>query len=141
MSNLDLFYLFQPNVKFHIETSHLHCSASQMSCFHMKYNNGLKWLKANVSIISNSVMWFAVEINGLFPYNWKNGEKQTNSKIGVELPRTFNPKFPQNFFHQFDFKILYFIIFLFYKILLFSCKIAEPHLPFGFHLTYLDISS
>ena len=141
MSNLDLFYLFQPNVKFHIETSHLHCSASQMSCFHMKYNNGLKWLKANVSIISNSVMWFAVEINGLFPYNWKNGEKQTNSKIGVELPRAFNLKFSQNFFHQFDFKILYFIIFLFYKILLFSCKIAEPHLPFGFHLTYLDISS
>ena len=34
--------LFQPSVAFHIETSHLICSATQ---HHMKYNTRLKWVK------------------------------------------------------------------------------------------------
>ena len=34
--------LFQPNVAFHIETSHLICSANQITGFYMKCNTGLK---------------------------------------------------------------------------------------------------
>ena len=33
---------FQPSVAFHIETSHLFCSAKQMTSFYMKQNIGLK---------------------------------------------------------------------------------------------------
>ena len=34
---------FQPIVSFHIETSHLICSAKQMTDFYMKCNTGLEW--------------------------------------------------------------------------------------------------
>ena len=35
---------FQPNTAFHIKTSHLICTANQMTGFYMKCNTGLKWL-------------------------------------------------------------------------------------------------
>ena len=34
---------FQHSVAFHMETSHLFCSAKQMTGFYMKHNTGLKW--------------------------------------------------------------------------------------------------
>ena len=37
--------LFQPNDTCHKETSHLVCTAKQMTGFYMKYNIGLKWVK------------------------------------------------------------------------------------------------
>ena len=40
-----LFYLFQSSAAFHIEPSHLICSANQMTGFYMKCNTGLKWVK------------------------------------------------------------------------------------------------
>ena len=36
------FNSFQPNVAFHIETSHLFCFAKKMTGFYMKHNTGLK---------------------------------------------------------------------------------------------------
>ena len=36
---------FYPIVVFHIETSHLICSANQMTFFYMKCNTGMKWVK------------------------------------------------------------------------------------------------
>ena len=36
---------FQPSVAFHIETSHLICTASKMTSFYIKCNTGLKWVK------------------------------------------------------------------------------------------------
>ena len=35
---------FHPNVAFHVETSHLFCSAKQMTGFYMERNTGLKWV-------------------------------------------------------------------------------------------------
>ena len=35
---------FQPSVAFHIETSHLICSANQMTGFYMKFRTKLKWI-------------------------------------------------------------------------------------------------
>ena len=35
---------FEPSVAFHIETSHLFCSAKQMIGFCMKSNIGAKWI-------------------------------------------------------------------------------------------------
>ena len=37
--------IFQPSVAFHIETSHLFCSANQKTDFYMKLNTGLKWVE------------------------------------------------------------------------------------------------
>ena len=37
---------FQPSVAFHIEASHLFCSAKQMTGFYIKQNTWLKWLKS-----------------------------------------------------------------------------------------------
>ena len=34
---------FQPSVAFHIEASHLICSANQIIGFYMKRNTGLEW--------------------------------------------------------------------------------------------------
>ena len=42
---------FQPSVKFHIETSHLICSANQITGFYMKCNTGLELVKAQRYII------------------------------------------------------------------------------------------
>ena len=36
---------FQPTVSFHIETSHLICSVNQVTCFNMKCNTWLRWVK------------------------------------------------------------------------------------------------
>ena len=44
---------FQPIVAFHIETSHLFCSARQMASFYMKRNTGLKWVNNSVFPTSN----------------------------------------------------------------------------------------
>ena len=35
---------FQPSVRFHIETSHLICTANQMTGFYIVCNTGLKWV-------------------------------------------------------------------------------------------------
>ena len=40
---------FQPSAAFHIETSHLFCSAKQMTGFYMKRNTGLKWVNLLLS--------------------------------------------------------------------------------------------
>ena len=46
---------FQPSVAFHIETSHLFCSAKQMTGFYMKHNTGLKWAnRVNIAFYLNS---------------------------------------------------------------------------------------
>ena len=37
--------LFHPTVAFHIETSHLICSVNQVTCFNMKCNTWLRWVK------------------------------------------------------------------------------------------------
>ena len=37
------FNQFQLNVAFHIDISHLFCSAKQLTGFYMKRNTGLKW--------------------------------------------------------------------------------------------------
>ena len=37
------YYPFQPSVAFHIKTSHLFCTAEQMTAFYMKCNTGLEW--------------------------------------------------------------------------------------------------
>ena len=37
---------FQPSVVFHIETSHLICTANQITGFYVKCNPGLKWVKS-----------------------------------------------------------------------------------------------
>ena len=36
---------FQPSFAFHIETSHLFCSAKQLTGFYMKRNTELEWIK------------------------------------------------------------------------------------------------
>ena len=36
---------YQPSVALHIETNHLIFRANQMTCFCMKCNAGLKWVK------------------------------------------------------------------------------------------------
>ena len=36
-----------PNVAFHIETSHLFCTANQMTGSYIKRNTDLKWVKFN----------------------------------------------------------------------------------------------
>ena len=35
---------FQPSVAFHLEISHLICTANQVTGFYMKCNTGLKWV-------------------------------------------------------------------------------------------------
>ena len=62
---LNLFNQFQPNIVFHIETSHLIYFANQMSCFCMKCNTWLKWIKTIVSSIYKQFNSFAVKIIGL----------------------------------------------------------------------------
>ena len=42
---LDAFNLFQPNVAFYKETSHLICRAKGMTGSYMKSHTGLKWVK------------------------------------------------------------------------------------------------
>ena len=37
--------LFRPTVAFHIETSHFICSVNQVTCFNMKCNTWLRWVK------------------------------------------------------------------------------------------------
>ena len=46
---------FQPSVTFNIETSHLICSANQMTSFYMKCNIGLKWVQKVMAI--NKMEW------------------------------------------------------------------------------------
>ena len=53
---------FQPSVAFHIETSHLICTASKMTGFYIKCNTGLKWVKLGkkllvVHIIHKTFLW------------------------------------------------------------------------------------
>ena len=43
--NIDSISPFQPNVMFHIETSHLFCRAKQMTGFYMKRNTRQKFVK------------------------------------------------------------------------------------------------
>ena len=41
-----LFNPFQPSVAFHIETSHLICTANQMTGFYLECKTGLKWVNS-----------------------------------------------------------------------------------------------
>ena len=54
-SKLTLF--IQPSVAFHIETSHLFCSAKQKTGFYMKCNIVLNWVKKVVSGKDNCSQW------------------------------------------------------------------------------------
>ena len=38
-------YPFQPTVTFYIDTSHLICNVNQVTCFNMKCNTWLRWVK------------------------------------------------------------------------------------------------
>ena len=57
---------FQLSVAFHVETSHLICSAKQMAGFCMKSRTRLKWLcsRAQIDIITNSNNYILVPYNG-----------------------------------------------------------------------------
>ena len=44
LENVSLINPFKPSVAFHIETSHLICTANQMIGFSAKSHNGLKWV-------------------------------------------------------------------------------------------------
>ena len=44
-------------VLFHIKTSHLFCSAKQMTGFYMKHNTGLKWVKNSWTLSMNSKLF------------------------------------------------------------------------------------
>ena len=46
---------FSPSVAFHIETSHLICTANQMTGLYMKCNTGLKWVKYFTSQLFQSI--------------------------------------------------------------------------------------
>ena len=46
---------FQPNVEFHIETSHLFSTENLMTGFYMNCNAGLKWVKLIVHILKKPV--------------------------------------------------------------------------------------
>ena len=50
---------FQPSVLFHIETSHLFCTANQMTDFYTKCNTGPKWVK-NVPSASKKTSLFGL---------------------------------------------------------------------------------
>ena len=52
IETLSNIYLFQPSFAFHIETSHLFCSANKMTGFYMKSNTGLKWVNNKCHNIS-----------------------------------------------------------------------------------------
>ena len=49
-STLYFFNPFHPSVAFHIETSHLICTANQMTGFYIKRNTGLKWIQLYLSV-------------------------------------------------------------------------------------------
>ena len=49
---------FQPCVTFHIETSHLICTANQMTSFYMKCNTELKWVKLTYILTVLSFYFF-----------------------------------------------------------------------------------
>ena len=44
---------FQASVAFHIKTSNLIWTANQMTCFYLKSNTGLKWVKTFVKVFSS----------------------------------------------------------------------------------------
>ena len=52
---------FQPSVAFHIETSHLFCSAKQTTGFYMECNTRLKW----VNLFSQIRFTFEVKFDNL----------------------------------------------------------------------------
>ena len=52
---INKFHLFLSNIPFHVETSHLICSANQMTGLYMTSNTEIKWIKANVPIISKTL--------------------------------------------------------------------------------------
>ena len=47
------YFSLQPNVAFHIETSHLIYTANQMTGLYMKCNGGLKWVNLTCRILVN----------------------------------------------------------------------------------------
>ena len=70
--------LFQSSVAFHVETSHLICTANQINGFYIKCNNGLKWVKYTSAIRETcSVMINPFVPNALFPYPLKTTENLT----------------------------------------------------------------
>ena len=50
--------LFLPSATFHIETSHLICSANQMTGFYTKWNNGLTWVKKLLTLVQIALQIF-----------------------------------------------------------------------------------
>ena len=48
---LGLLKPFQPNVAFHMQTSHLICGPNQMNGFYMKYNADLKWVNLGIPFL------------------------------------------------------------------------------------------
>ena len=51
--NVRLNQFQQPIVTFHIKTSHLNCSANQITGFYMKYNTGLKLVNVVDILVNN----------------------------------------------------------------------------------------
>ena len=63
---------FQLSVAFHIETSHLICSANLMSGFCMECNTRLKWVKSHHYIfgIEKRALWLSLKrLTPIFPSN------------------------------------------------------------------------
>ena len=50
-----LFNAFQLRSAFHMKTNHLICTANQMTSFHMKYTNELKWAKLQLILSINRI--------------------------------------------------------------------------------------
>ena len=56
----------QPRVAFHIVTSHLTCSANQMTGFYIKCNTGLKWLSQATGVVNKLLITLVIHL--LFIY-------------------------------------------------------------------------
>ena len=57
---------FQPCVAFHIEPSHLFCTAKQVTCFYMKRNTGLKWV---MQLLVAQSKWIRLIITPLWNFS------------------------------------------------------------------------
>ena len=81
----DLLYIipFQPTVVFHIETSHLFCSAKYMTDFYVKRSNGLKWINGSW----DNACWILLCIPG---YLLRIVVKNKCSVVLVKLPKIYD---------------------------------------------------
>ena len=96
---------FQPSVEFHIEISHLICTANQITGFYMKCNARLKSVKwVNFQLITGILHWFSFDRGSLSAAN--NVQKKfISNKITRSLNIIFADKNTMLFlsYYIFDF--------------------------------------